>query len=148
MRRTRGKLGNLGTGKSIQWCNQLSIPSSKLFDISRYVIYVDKYITMRLMIAEPPFSTCLYIFIYYVTRKSHYISFCLFLPTLRESAILEKHCSLTLAFLKRLYVSTDTIFVHFLLPYSNHVHLLYYRLRELSRVYVSLYVFCHVDIFG
>ena len=26
------------------------------------------------MIAEPPYSTCLYIFIYYVTRKSHYFS--------------------------------------------------------------------------
>ena len=26
------------------------------------------------MIAEPPYSTCLYIFIYYVTRASHYFS--------------------------------------------------------------------------
>ena len=67
----------------------------------------------------PFLHVCIYYFI--MSIKSHYISYWLFLPTIRESAILEEQCYATSAFLETLYVSTDTIFVHFLFPYSNHI---------------------------
>ena len=67
----------------------------------------------------PFLHVCIYFFI--MSIKSHYISYWLFLPTIRESAILEDQCYATSAFLETLFVSTDTIFVHFLLPYSNHI---------------------------
>ena len=47
-----------------------------------------------------------------------------------------------------LYVSTDTRFVHFLFPYSNHICFLDYHALELSCVYILLFVLCHVEIFG
>ena len=95
-----------------------------------YVSYVDKLITMCLMIAEPPLSTCLYIYLFIMSLEISlfFIFFVLFLPTLRETAILEEQCYATLAFLETLYVSTDTLFVHFLLPYSNHVRFFIYIL--------------------
>ena len=117
---------------------EVSSPPSPqlLFDISRYVSYVDKLITMRLMIAQPPFPTCLYILFYYVDKISFYFLLVVFTNNSSKNNVTPlrhflKHCMSV----RTLYLSISCYHTAII---SRFI---------LSCVYISLYVLCHVDIF-
>ena len=108
-----------------------------------YVSYVDKLITMCLMIAEPPLSICLYIYLFIMSLEISLFFIFFFFSTHRETAILEEQCSATLAFLEIL-VAEGTVYLSMSCCYTAITYVFYI----IMYVGFLLFIYCCFNIFG